>query len=163
MPTLNAEFDRLYRSHTRQLTAFARRRVGALEAEDIVHDAYIRALHEESVTRVPCQSAFLFRIVANLTVDTARKALVRSRYANERLMNSQPAQEPAASIEDRVELRQLCVQLDELPPVCREAFLLYFIEDLDHAETAQRLGVTVRTVARHLTRARRHLRRRGAP
>ena len=71
MPTPNAAFDRLYRSHTRKLTAFARRRVGDLEAEDIVHDAYIRALHEESITKVPCQSAFLFRIVANLTVDTA--------------------------------------------------------------------------------------------
>ncbi|HEY8214522.1 MAG TPA: sigma factor, partial [Methylocystis sp.] len=89
MPTLNAAFDSLYRSHVRQLTAFARRRVGALEAEDIVHEAYVRALHEESVTTIPSQRAFLFRVVTNLTVDAARRTLVRSRYANERLMNSQ--------------------------------------------------------------------------
>jgi RNA polymerase sigma factor (sigma-70 family) len=165
MPTLNMAFDRLYRSHAGELRAFARRRVGALEAEDIVHDAYLRALDEGSVASIPYQRAYLFRIAANLTVDAARRAQVRSRYADVEVTerrNSQPAQAPASAIEDCVELRQICAHLDELPPVCREAFLLYFIEDLDHSETAQRLRVTVRTVNRHLARARKHLQRRIA-
>jgi hypothetical protein len=38
----------------------------------------------------------------------------------------------------------------ELPPLCRDPFLLNRIEDLTHAEIGARLGVPVRTINRYM-------------
>lgn len=163
MLPLNATLESLYRSHARELRAFTRRRVGAHEAEDIVQDAYLHALQEGSVLSSRHPRAYLFRIAANLTIDATRKARVRSRYAENKTMfqiSDESAHETEATIESLIELRQLCAHLDGLPLPCRNAFLLYWISDLDHSETARRLGVTVRTVERHLLKAREHLQRR---
>ena len=51
-----------------------------------------------------------------------------------------------------MELRRLHASLCELPPLCRDAFLLNRIEDLTHAEIAARLGVTRRVVKRAIAR-----------
>jgi RNA polymerase sigma factor (sigma-70 family) len=160
MLSLNETLERLYRAHAGELRAFARRRVGPHEAEDIVQEAYVRALQEGRVASISYQKAYLFHVAANLTIDTVRKAQVRSRHASDTAVgpsSAEPAQEPESSIESYVELRQLCAHLEDLSPTCREAFLLYWVEDLDQSETARRLGVTVRTVNRHLTRAVEHL------
>lgn len=163
MLSLNTTLESLYRSHARELRAFTRRRVGTNEAEDIVQDAYLHALQQGSVASTRRPRAYLFRIAANLTIDATRRARVRSRYADEKAIQSPcgGVHEGASAIENLVELRQLCQQLDDLPPPCRKAFLLYWIDDLDPSEAAQRLGVTVRTVERHLSKAREHLQRRG--
>ena len=58
-----------------------------------------------------------------------------------------------------MELRRLYAPLSELHPLCRDAFLLNRIEDLTHAEIAARLGVSVRTIDRHMVKAWEHLRR----
>lgn len=163
MRSLNETLERLYRSHAKELKAFARRRVGPLEAEDIVQEAYVRALQEGRIASIPCQRAYLFHIAANLTIDVARKAQVRSRYTVDPAVGSpsaELAQEPESSIENYAEIRRLCAHLEDLSPMSREAFLLYWVEDLDQSETARRLGVTVRTVNRHLSKAFEHLHRR---
>jgi RNA polymerase sigma factor (sigma-70 family) len=162
---LKAALERLYHSHAHELRAFTRRRVGAQEAEDIVQEIYLRALQEGGVASARHPRAYLYRIAANLTVDATRKAQVRARYAENGAMElpGAEAQENAAAIENVVELRQLCAHLDELPPPCRKAFLLCWLSDLDASEAAKRLGVTVRTVERHISKAREHLRRRGSP
>lgn len=53
-----------------------------------------------------------------------------------------------------MELRRLRASLCELPQLCREAYLLNRIEELSHAEIAERLGVSARTVDRYMARAR---------
>lgn len=160
MLSLNETLDRLYRSHASELKAFARRRVGPHEAEDIVQEAYVRALQEGRVASISYQRAYLFHVAANLAIDSVRKVRVRSRHVSEAASGSpdaEPTQEPQSSIESYVELRQLCAHLEDLSPICRKAFLLYWVEDLDQSETAERLGVTVRTVNRHLAKAFEHL------
>jgi RNA polymerase sigma-70 factor (ECF subfamily) len=50
----------------------------------------------------------------------------------------------------RDELRKLQAALDQLPPRCREAFVLGKIEGLSGQEIAIRMGVTESAVSRHL-------------
>jgi Sigma-70, region 4 len=56
------------------------------------------------------------------------------------------------------EARWSCGGCTPPSPNCRDAFLLNRIEDLSHAEIAARLGVSVRTIDRHMARAVGHLR-----
>jgi hypothetical protein len=48
-----------------------------------------------------------------------------------------------------------CSSGRELPPVCRDAFLLNRIEELSYADIARRLGVPVRTIDRYMAETRR--------
>jgi RNA polymerase sigma factor (sigma-70 family) len=164
MPPLNLVVENLCRFHGRELHDFLVRRVGAQQADDIAQEAYVHALQQNDIALAREPKAYLFCIAANLAIDAKRRERVRSRYAEDEgklhvLVGNAHSSEVA--IEVSVELRQLCAFLDELSPQCRNAFFLYWINDLNHSETARRLGVTVRTVQRHLLKAHEHLRRRA--
>jgi FixJ family two-component response regulator len=56
-------------------------------------------------------------------------------------------------------MRRFHASLDELPTRCREAFVLNQIEGRTRVEIAAQLGLSVRTVDRHILRAFAHVRR----
>lgn len=155
--------ENLYNAHAHELHGFARRRVGRQEADDIVQDAYLHLLQRGTVAGLDHPRAYLFRIAANLAVDAARKARTRARYAEDEIeflgLYETPIG-PDAAVEGAMALQQFHAYLNELPQPCRKAFLLNRIDELTHAEIAQRLGVSVRTVDRHMAKAMSHLRRR---
>ncbi|MGH6856357.1 MAG: sigma factor-like helix-turn-helix DNA-binding protein, partial [Methylocella sp.] len=72
--------------------------------------------------------------------------------------NAEAPQNPEAAAGGAMQLRRLRAVLCELPPLCRDAFLLNRIEELSHAEIAARLGVSVRTIDRYMVKAWEHLR-----
>ena len=153
MSTANAALAGLYQAHANELHGFARRHVGRQEAED---------LQRGTAATLEQPRPYLFRIAANLAVDMARKTKVRLRYAGEGFAlacNAEAPASPEAAAGGAMELRRLQASLAELPPLCRDAFLLNRIEDLTHAEIAARLGVSVRTIDRHMVKAWEHLRR----
>jgi DNA-directed RNA polymerase specialized sigma24 family protein len=57
---------------------FARRRVGRQEAEDVVRDAYLHFVQRGTAATLEQPRAYLIRTAANLAVDFARKAKIRS-------------------------------------------------------------------------------------
>lgn len=148
--------DGFYRTHARALRGFARRRVGREEAEDLVHDAYVRLLQLGETAKL--EREYLYRIASNLAVDAVRKVRVRSRHAVEDPEYCASVASPETIFESSMELRRLRVFLDELSPPCREMFLLNRIGDLTHAEIAERMGVSVRTVERRIAQAQTRLR-----
>ncbi|MGH6851603.1 MAG: RNA polymerase sigma factor [Methylocella sp.] len=161
MSAANAALTDLYQAHASELQGFARRRAGRQEAEDVVQDTYLHLLQRGTAATLEHPRPYLYRIAENLTVDLARKAKIRLRYAGEGCAlacNAEAPQNPEAAAGGAMELRRLHAALSELPPLCRDAFLLNRIEDLTHAEIAGRLGVSVRTIDRYMVKAWEHLR-----
>lgn len=161
MSAANAVLAGLYQAHARELHGFARRRAGRQEAEDVVQDTYLHLLQRGTAARLEHPRAYLFRIAANLAVDLARKSKIRLHYTGEgfaRDCNAEAPASPEAAAVGVMELRRLQASLAELPPPIRDAFLLNRIEDLTHVEIAARLGVSVRTIDRHMVKAWEHLR-----
>jgi RNA polymerase sigma factor (sigma-70 family) len=161
MSAANPALAGLYQAHANELHGFARRRAGRQEAEDVVQDTYLHLLQRGTAATLEHPRPYLFRIATNLAVDMARKTKIRLRYAGEGFALACHAEAPAspeAAAGGAMELRRLHASLAELPPPCRDAFLLNRIEDLSHAEIAARLGVSVRTIDRHMARAVGHLR-----
>jgi RNA polymerase sigma factor (sigma-70 family) len=161
MSTANAALAGLYQAHANELHGFARRHVGRQEAEDVVQDTYLHLLQRGTAATLEQPRPYLFRIAANLAVDLARKTKVRLRYGGEGFAlacNAEAPASPEAAAGGAMELRRLQASLCELPPLCRDAFLLNRVEELTHAEIAGRLGVSERTIDRYMVRAWDHLR-----
>lgn len=158
----------LFRSHNRELNGFARRRVGPQEAEDIVQEAYLHLLQEDRLASLQYPRAYLFRVASNLAVDLKRKTRIRSQYVVEDVEAEGSATRGTNSqsgVEGVMEVIRLQVCLGRLPPLCRAIFLLNRLDGLSYPEIAARLGVSVRTVNRNMTKASdylcRHLDRGG--
>jgi RNA polymerase sigma factor (sigma-70 family) len=60
----------------------------------------------------------------------------------------------------RERLALLAAAMDELPPRCREVFVLRQVEQLDQAEIARRLCISRNMVEKHLRKALLHCRAR---
>ena len=140
------------------LLKFVTRRVGRVAAEDLLQDTWIR-LHERGEaesSRWNEPRAVFFTTAANLATDTWRRGTVESkvlRFEAERMQADGMTSDPAAHIEAHSEIERLEAVLKELPSACREAFLLNRFEELTHAQIAERLGISTKSVQRHIGRA----------
>lgn len=161
MQANNSALAGLYQSFAGELHSFARRRVGRQEADDIVQDTYLHLLQRGSAASLEHPRPYLYRTAANLSVDYARKTRVRLRYLSaetEFSFGAEGSHGPEAAGGAKLELQRIQAALDQLPQLCREAFVLNRVEGLSRAEVALRFGVSVRTIDRHVARASAHLR-----
>jgi len=161
MQAANTALAGLYETYAQEVHGFARRRVGRQEAEDIVQDTYLHMLQRGTAATLEHPRPYLYRITANLAVDFMRKAKVRLRYLSEETEFFRKTEGPAGPGAEggaTLDLRRLKTTLAELPQVCGEAFLLNRVEGLSRAEIAQRFGVSVRTIDRHMAKVQARLR-----
>ncbi|KOF52059.1 MULTISPECIES: sigma-70 family RNA polymerase sigma factor [unclassified Achromobacter] len=145
----------LYRAHHGWLHNWLRARLGnSFDAADLAHDTFVRVLrhrHELEALREP--RAYLATVARRLMLNHHRRRSLEAAYL-EALAALPPAQVPPA--EQRLilleTLNEIDDMLDGLPPRVRQAFLLAQLEGLSHAEIAARLGVSLRSVHRYVTR-----------
>ena|ERR1700740_1903229 len=66
MYAANTAIAGLYQAYSRELHAFARRRAGRQEAEDIVQDAYLHLLQRGTAGTLEHPRSYLYRTAATL-------------------------------------------------------------------------------------------------
>jgi RNA polymerase sigma-70 factor (ECF subfamily) len=157
----------IYLEKRDDLVRFLAARVGStVGAEDLVQDLYVRLASLEIETSIENPSAFLYRAAINLMLDRNRGDRrsaardqawqdVRGQSIDGVIASDDPSPEDAAAARQR--LRRLMEAVEELPPKTRRAFKLHKFEGLSQAETAQRLGVTRKTVENQLAAALKQL------
>lgn len=146
----------LYTAHHGWLQGWLRRRLGnSFDAADIAQDTFVRVLCKEAqlaIIREP--RAFLTTIAQGLVANQIRRQKIENAYWEAlALLPEAEAPSPetrAILLETLVEVDRL---LDGLPPLVRQAFLLSQLDGLRQAEIAERLGVSVPTVKRYISRA----------
>ena len=143
------------------LLAYARRfcRDGESDPEDLVHDTFARAIAYKAWREVLNPAAFAARVLRNTALDALRrrKVLTITAVADfERLglADDMPTQEDVAVGRD--ELRQLQQAIEELPAQCRKVFTLRKVYNLSPREIAEKLGLSVSTVEKHLVKGLRY-------
>ena len=139
-----------------ELVRFLTRRNGKAAAEDVVQETWLK-LHERGDTESWHEPrAVLFTTAANLGTDVQRREARAERLFvrdGEVPEVPHPGADPESQAQTESELNSVAAALQELPAQCREAFLLNRVEGLTHSEIAQRLGVSTKTVQRHIERA----------
>lgn len=154
--------ERLYRRHAEALLGLATRLLGQrAEADDAVHDAFIRILDGISELRDPTQfRAWAFRIAVN---ECRKRLRRRRRYIfGEPLPNAELTQIASRlDPEHAAELRWLAEHVASVPTEERIAWSLRAIEGYSLEECASLCGCSLSTFKRRLKRAERRLRRRS--
>lgn len=125
------------------------------DAEDLVHDALVRAYERKATFRTGGNlRTWLFSILHNVHIDSRRAALVRQR--SEDVAESEPTY-PAGQ-DDVVRLREVRQAFMDLPEEQRAALHLVAVEDMSYQQAADALGIPVGTLMSRLSRARARLR-----
>ena len=143
------------------LLAYARRfcRDGQNDPEDLVHEAFARAIACRTWREVGNPAAFATRIVRNCALDALRRRKVLTITAVADFERIEPIDEaPGAQmlLESREELRLLADAISELPTQCRRVFTLRKVYSLSPEDIAVRLGLSVSTVEKHLVKGLRY-------
>ncbi|MCP1626745.1 sigma-70 family RNA polymerase sigma factor [Pseudomonas nitroreducens] len=154
---MSSTFDvqSLYSDHHGWLHNWLRGRLGnAADAADLAQDTFLRVLLRPERAELHTPRAFLRTVARGLVIDHWRRQELERAYLDS-IAHLPEAQVPSA--EDRHTILQLLENiarlLDGLKPKVRSAFLLAQCEGLPHAQIAEELGVSVRSVERYIAEA----------
>jgi RNA polymerase sigma-70 factor (ECF subfamily) len=134
------------------------------DAEDVVQEAYLRALRYFGGFRGEAASqsrAWLLTIVRNMAHTWRHRRRAESSATEfDEALHSEAADEgePADAVLTRRDTHETLAQaLDRLPPDLREVLVLREIEGLSYKEIGDVAGVPIGTVMSRLSRARKRL------
>ena len=153
-----AEVDLLYQAHHRWLRGWLGARVGCREnAADLAQDTFVRLLVRNQPVTDRAPRALLARIARGLVIDHWRRDALERAYL-EALAQLPEASHPSPEVRHEALqcLERIAQMLEGLKPAVREAFLLYQLGGLTHVQVAAQLGVSSRTVERHVATALLH-------
>lgn len=131
------------------------------DAEDVVQETFIRLLDNERKQGKPLKSmtspeGYMFRTASNLAVDRLRQ---KKRRLDESCADQldESIESSAAGVLRIVESRQRLLRLreavDDLPPMCRQVFVLHKYRQLTYREVASHLELSVSMVEKHMMKA----------
>jgi RNA polymerase sigma factor (sigma-70 family) len=135
----SAAFEAIYDRHSRSIFSFCRHMLGsAEEAEDAVQHTFLAAYNALTGSETPIHlRAWLFTIARNRCY-----SMLRSRREHPVAeLDEQPTEGLATLVQRRQDLRDLVVDLQQLPTAQREALVLAEMDALSHEQIAAVLGV----------------------
>lgn len=154
----------IYLERRDNLVRFFAARTGSLSlAEDLAQDLYLKlASRDRAALTIENPIALIYRVATNVMLDRARgdarssardaawRTAAHSSLGGEDITDDPPADEAAAS---RQRLRQLVDAVGDLPPQMQRAFRLHKLEGRSHADTAEIMGISVKSVEKHISAA----------
>ncbi|MCD9008253.1 RNA polymerase sigma factor [Luteimonas sp. XNQY3] len=154
-----AAFDAELLAHRPELLRYMRGRLDDVEtAADLAQEALARLMKYRDAPQIEDHRAMLFRIANNLIFEHHRERQRQHVSRHVSLDETQGLATDEPPVEAIVEARQaldVLVRraLAELPPRCRLAFTLNRFDGLSYRQVAERMGVSVKAVEKHITRA----------
>lgn len=154
-------FESLFRAYFESLSAFAYSYVESREiAQDLVQELFFRLWDRRLTLELPRNvNAYLYGATRNAAVSHLRSRRAESVFLD-RARNEEDVRDATVEplpVEDALEAEALAGAVDralaELPPRCREVFVLTRNQHLSYAEAAAVLGISPKTVEIHMGRA----------
>lgn len=157
----NQTFEMLFKSHFKGLCYFAIKYVKDMDvAKEIVQDAFITFWEKrDSIDMSKSPKSYLTTAIYNKSLNYLRD---NKKFNNDILTmegyiplieNHQPNRIEINEISDAIKNA-----LEELPEKCREVFMLSRYENLKYQQIADQLGISIKTVETHMSKALQHMR-----
>ena len=150
-------FDIFIREQYRSLVQFLRRRTATeQDAEDAAQESMAKLLRYRESEPAIAWKQLLYRIAVNVAHDQFRVAFTH-RSKEHVTLNGQEIAAHEHSPEERAEYEQQVAHLTqailELPPKCQRVYLLKRVHGMSRAQIADRCGISVKMVEKHLATA----------
>jgi RNA polymerase sigma factor (sigma-70 family) len=137
-----------------------RKRLSEDEIDDLVQETYAKLASLDSVDAIRDPKSYAFQVARSIFVSRIRQAHIipiraAADLAELAIASTEGTPEDIAQARD--ELQELAQALAILPIRCRTAFLLRRVDGLSQRETALHLGISEKTVEKHMSHAIRFL------
>ncbi|MEX5404477.1 RNA polymerase sigma factor [Stenotrophomonas sp. WED208] len=140
--------------HYEELVDYLRRRFRSPGlAREVVHDVCVRLLERPAVPDARQPIALLRRIAHDAAVDRCRAEDLRRHWVEPRAELPEgacPCPGPEQQAHGQQALERLSVTIARMPCRRQQVFILHKIHELPQAEVAQRMGIGLKAVERHL-------------
>lgn len=147
-PGGSAPLANAFLSERAGLLAALTRRFGATEADDLAQETFLRLYGYAPPSGLRSPKAFFLRIALNLAANRFKRAQRELPIAaNDDLLELLQTLPPG---EQAVFFRQMMLAM---PPKLRDVFLLNRIKGLTFQQVADRKGISVKTVEKHMAQA----------
>lgn len=144
---------------------FARRVDNRHVIDDLVQDVMLRMHVRDGSNGIDNLEGYIFRTASSVLRDQARRDQVRHAKGHDELTEiHHPVEELTADrvLEAREEVAHVVCALQELPERTRDIFLMRRYEGLAYGDIAERLGISVSAIEKHVAKAVAHVARRMA-
>lgn len=126
--------------------------------DDALQQVFLVVWERRDMLKEETLRPFMFKVARNLFLRQKRRDSVVLKF--ERLQNdSQDFDTPEQLMESRQFSEQLETALSGLPEKCRTVFLMSRLDEMQNRQIAEALGVSVKAVEKHITRALKILRK----
>lgn len=149
-------FETLLTEFRPALIRFFSRRVHAQhEIEDLVHDVLVRLVRNRAFADFEGARGYVFQTANSVLVDHIRRRAGRPQSGDVFDPDSHAGEDfaPDRVLEGKQELARATAVLLELPERTRTVFVLRRIEGMRFNDIAERLGISVSAVEKHMQRA----------
>jgi RNA polymerase sigma-70 factor (ECF subfamily) len=145
--------EALYRDQASRLVRFFARRTDPQDARDLLHDSFVRLAGARANDAPERPEAYLSQVANNVLRNRARAAFHRSVEPAVPIKEIEASVDMTAMLEARDMLRRLQSAMQKLNPKTREIFMAHRIDGLTYAEIGERVGLSVKGVEWHMTKA----------
>jgi len=158
----HAAFTEIYNRYWETLADAAYQRLHSREdAEEIVQEIFVNLyIRRQEINPKSTLEAYLKTALKFKVIDAYRAQQLHYNHIDKLIIETQ--EHPIASDDqlDTKELKKRILQATgRLPEKCREVFIMSRFEQLSHQEIADKAGISVSTVKKHLHRAMDSLRK----
>lgn len=122
-------------------------------AQDILHDLYLKIENHNPETEVKYPKAYLYRIANNLIIDHQRFQSKFADHAQDESFEQVDERTPEHQLTHQQRLKIVSDALEELPDKTRDVFTMQRVQQIDKTQVADKLGISVNMVEKHLRRA----------
>jgi len=152
-------FERFLLEQREALVRFLSARLGSEEdAQDAVQEACVRLVRYRTTSAREDWRPLLYRIAVNIVTDRRRIATTHRAAAHvpfDGVLYAVPSGDP--SPDEHLARRQLVARMwqvvQDLPPRCRDVYVLQRVEGMSQRQIAELYGISVKAVEKQMTRA----------
>jgi len=158
----HAAFTEIYNRYWEKLADAAYQRLHSREdAEEIVQEIFVNLyIRRHEINPKSTLEAYLKTALKFKVIDAYRAQQLHYTHIDKLIIETQQQPIPSDDQLDIKELKKRILQATgRLPEKCREVFIMSRFEQLSHQEIADKAGISVSTVKKHLHRAMDSLRK----
>lgn len=151
-----ANFEMLFKTHFKPLCFFAQKYINDIDAsKNIVHDVFVKLWENKDKTKISVDlKSYLYTAVYNRSLNYIRD---NKKFAKEEFVPENFNETELFDYSENSDLiliqERIFSTLDNLSDKTRKVFEMSRYENLKYHEIAEKLGISVKTVETHMSKA----------